>query len=93
MILFSAGEYRGSGHSICNMQYRIDPCRVKIPCVIHNLKNYDAHLILSAYKARQWEVTCIPNTNEKYTSFTIGDVTFIDSCQFMASSLDRLASI
>ena len=60
--------------------------------MIHNLKNYDAHLILSAIRPRHGEVTCIPNTNEKYTSFTIGGVTFIDSCQFMLSSLQNLAS-
>ena len=29
---------------------------------------------------------------ESYTSFTINDVTFIDSCQFMLSSLERLSS-
>ena len=27
-----------------------------------------------------------------YTSFTTSDVTFIDSCQFMLSSLDKLSS-
>ena len=29
---------------------------------------------------------------ERYTSFTINDVTFIDSCQFLLSSLDKLSS-
>ena len=86
------GEYRGPAHRNCNLQYRINPQKVKIPCVIHNLKNYDAHLILSAVKPRHGEVTCIPNNCEKYISFTVGGVTFIDSFQFMASSLDRLAS-
>lgn len=89
--LFS-GKYRGPAHSNCNLQYRINPERVKIPVIIHNLKNYDAHLILSAVQPRHGAVTCIPNTNEKYTSFTVGDVTFIDSCQFMLSSLDKLSS-
>jgi len=65
---------------------------MKIPCVIHNLKNYDAHLIMSAIKPRHGEVTCIPSTNENYTSFTVGGVTFIDSCQFMLSSLENLVS-
>ena len=39
------GKYRGPAHSNCNLQYRINPEKIKIPCVIHNLKNYDAHLI------------------------------------------------
>ena len=93
MIFFAfSGKYRGAAHSNCNLQYRINPERVKIPVVIHNLKNYDAHLILSAVQRHHGAVTCIPNTNEKYVSFTIGDVTFIDSCQFMLSSLDKLSS-
>ena len=49
-------------------------------------------MILSAIKPRHGKVTCIPNTSEKYTSFSIGNVTFIDSCQFMQSSLDKLVS-
>ena len=28
--------------------------------------------------------------SEKYISFTIGDVPFLDSCQFMMSSLDSM---
>ena len=29
---------------------------------------------------------------KRYTPFTINDVTFIDSCQFILSSLDKLSS-
>ena len=32
------GEYKGPAHNTCNLNYRIDPKKVKIPCVIHNLK-------------------------------------------------------
>ena len=52
----------------------------------------DAHLILSAVKPRHGERTAIPNNMESYTSFTINDVTFRDSCQFMLSSLGKLSS-
>ena len=69
------GEYRGPAHNICNLQYRINTETVKIPCTIHNLKNYDAHLIMSAVKPRHGEITCIPTTDEKYITFTIGGVT------------------
>ena len=31
-------EYRGPAHNACNLNYRIDPKKVKIPCIIHNLK-------------------------------------------------------
>ena len=53
---------------------------------------YDAHLILSAVKPRHGKITVIPNNVERYTSFTINDVTFIDLCQFMPSSFDKLSS-
>ena len=36
-------------------------------------------------------MSVIPNNTEKYTSFTIGDVTFIDSMQFMISSMEKLS--
>ena len=32
------GEYGGPPHNTCNLNYRIDPKKVKIPCIIHNLK-------------------------------------------------------
>ena len=53
---------------------------------------YDAHIILSAVKPRDGKITVIPNNMEHYMSFTINDVTFIDSCQFILSTLDELSS-
>ena len=53
---------------------------------------YGAHLILSAVKPLYEKITVIPNNMECYTSFTIIDVRFIDLCQFMLSSLDKLSS-
>ena len=35
-------------------------------------------------------VSAIPNSFEKFMSTNIGDIKFIDSCQFMPSSLDKL---
>ena len=84
------GSYRGAAHSICNLHLKIDPKTIKVPVIIHNLKGYDSHLILSAVKPRHGEVKCIASNTEHYTSFSIGGVTFLDSCQFMQSSLDRL---
>ena len=54
---------------------------------MHNLRLYDPHHILSTVKPRHGYISVIPNTSEKYTFFTIGDVTFIDSFQFMLSSI------
>ncbi|XP_066933765.1 uncharacterized protein [Clytia hemisphaerica] len=84
--------YRGACHSICNLNLAINPKTVQIPCIFHNLKGYDAHLILSAVKARHGKVTCIPTNTEKYITFTIGDVRFIDSQQFMPLALETLVA-
>ena len=84
------GVYRGAAHSICNLNLRINPENVKVPVIIHNLKGYDSHLILSAVKPRHGEVKCIASNTEHYTSFSIGGVTFLDSCQFMQASLSSL---
>ena len=50
---------------------------------------YDAHLMLSAVKPRHGKIVVIPNNMERYTYFTMNYVTFIDSYQFMLSSLDK----
>jgi hypothetical protein len=91
-------QYRGAAHSHCNLMYRVCPF---IPVVFHNLTNYDAHLFikeLSKYKGR---VTIIPKTKEKYltiTKYVTVDgcekplqIKFIDSFQFLSTSLDTLS--
>ena len=35
-------------------------------------------------------LSCIPNNTEKYISFSVGQLKFLDSFQFMASSLKKL---
>jgi len=37
------------------------------------------------------KINAIPNSGEKFMTFSIGNLKFIDSFQFMASSLDKLA--
>ena len=63
---------------------------IKIPCIIHNLKGYDSHLILNAVKPHHGDISVIPTNTEKYISFSIGNITFIDSNQFMLSKLEKL---
>ena len=62
-------------------------------CIICILcSGYDADLILSVVKPRHGKITIIPNSIVHYTSFAISDVTFVDSYQFMLSSLDKLSN-
>ena len=86
------GTYRAAAHRNCNIQYRIVPHKIQIPCFFHNLKNYDAHMLISAAKPEHGDIKCIPSTTEKYISFTIGDVVFKDSLAFTQASLEDLVS-
>ena len=87
----TTGYYRGPSHQSCNINYQINPDKIQIPCFFHNLKNYDAHLLMSAVKKRHGKITVIPTTHEKYISFSIGDICFKDSYAFTQESLESLA--
>ena len=81
------GEYRGAAHNKCNLKYGWR--HVKIPVIFHNLKGYDSHFIIKAFESDK-KIKCIPNSTEKYISFDIDKLRFIDSFSFMASSLEKL---
>ena len=85
------GKYRGSAHNNCNLQLRLDPEKLKIPVIFHNLKGYDSHFIIKKLE-KNTNISVIANNFEKYLSFRIDSLQFIDSFQFMSSSLDRLVS-
>ena len=100
------GLYRGAAHGECNLKLKYR-CRASstdgkkrfrgymVPVVFHNLRGYDGHLIMKGFKKEIFPneyIQCIPNKLEQYISFTIGNLRFIDSFQFMAESLDKLSS-
>ena len=84
------GIYRGTAHSICNLQYRLNPKTWKLSVIIHNLKGYDGHLIVKALKSEFGKVQVIPQNLEKYLSLSVGQLRFLDSLQFAPKSLDEL---
>ena len=101
------GKFRGSAHQECNLKLRIKPENLKIPIIFHNLRGYDSHFIMQqigeiankhGYTNKKGEmqdlnINAIPNNMEKYMAFMLGNhLTFIDSFQFMSSSLDKLVS-
>ena len=101
------GEYIGSAHEECRKKMNIQPENFKIPVIFHNLKGYDGHFIMQeigkiankhAYfdksgKKTPLSINCIPNNMEKYMAFMLGrHLNFIDSFQFMSSSLENLVS-
>ena len=84
------GLYRGPAHKICNVKLAIKPWITPIPVVFHNLKGYDSHLIMQQIHKITGRLSCIPNNTEKYISFSVVQLKFLDSFQFMASSLAKL---
>ena len=99
------GNYRGSAHQDCNLKLRLSPSNIQIPVFFHNLRGYDSHFIMQqigeiakkhVYKNKkgeecQMDINCIPNNMEKYMAFMLGKhLLFLDSFQFMSSSLDNL---
>jgi len=79
--------FGGAAHNACNINYKLTG---RIPVVFHNLRGYDSHVIMQAVGKIQKDMKCIPNNMEKYISFSMGCMDFIDSFQFMSSSLAKL---
>ena len=86
------GKYRGAAHNACNLKLRLNPKTITIPVVFHNLRGYDSHLLMQAISKVEGHISCIPNNMEKYITFSLGQLRFIDSAQFLPTSLDKLVS-
>ena len=84
------GKFRGTAHSNCNLAYQINATRYKLPIFFHNLRGYDAHLIMQAVSSKHTKIDVIPNNFERYISFSIGRLKFLDSMQFLSCSLADL---
>ena len=64
---------------------------------MHNLRGYDSHLIIKkAIEINEQignrKIDGIPNSNEKFMSFSIGNLKFIESMRIMLSSLESLVN-
>ena len=91
------GKYRGSAHKACNLKLQISAAKIKIPVIFHNLRGYDSHFIINQLgelisEGQNISIDAIPCNAEKYMAFYINKhLSFIDSFQFMSSSLEKLA--
>src|SRR5436190_9120067 len=84
------GRFRGAAHNCCNLNYKESK---KIPVIFHNLKNYDGHLIvqeLGKYLGSR-KINVIAKDTEKYISFSIENIQFLDSYNFLSASISKLA--
>ena len=89
-----SGKFLGAACNKCNLSRKV---RKVFPIVFHNLRGYDMHHILKyGLSKMDWELTCIPNTTEKFTSLfgsTQGlRIRFIDSYSFVDTSLKKAVS-
>ena len=86
------GKYRGAAHNCCNINYYSNRF---LPVVFHNLRGYDSHLIIKkafeVVKGKE-RLEAIPNSGEKFMTFSVGNLEFIDSYQFMNGSLKKYKS-
>lgn len=84
------GSFIGMAHNKCNLNCK----QAKHTCVIfHNLKNFDAHILCESIgRFKKLRLNCIAQTTEKYVSFSLGNLRFIDSLQFLPTSLENLVN-
>ena len=76
-----------------------------LPVIFHNLKNYDSHFIIKNFEKKYVEthgkdhkinyedIKVIPLNSEKFITFQIGNLRFLDSYQFLSTSLEELVSL
>ena len=82
------GKFRGAAHWSCNINLQLTK---KFWVMFHNLRDYDSHLIFCELKNFDVKISVIPNGLEKYMAFFLNkNLAFIDSMQFINSSLDKL---
>ena len=82
------GKFRGAAHQSCNINFQLTK---KVPVIFHNLRGYNSHLIFNELDKFDVKIKVIPNGLEKYMAFFLNkNLVFIDSMQFMNSSLYKL---
>ena len=80
------GDYIGAAHSDCNLKRT----NRDIPVIFHNLKGYDGNIIIKALNKNINNIRVIPHTKEKFMSFSFCNLKFIDSMNFLQTSLSKL---
>ena len=61
------GKFRGAAHNKCNLQFKKPKFT---PVIFHNLSGYDVHLFVKNLGKSEGNIKCIPNSEEKYISFS-----------------------
>ncbi|GBB98224.1 hypothetical protein RclHR1_31740002 [Rhizophagus clarus] len=86
-------KYRGLAHHRCNLLLRIKPDEIKIPLIYHGGKHYDFHHeIWELGLVSEDKIEIIADNMENYKTIIIGQIKFIDSCQFQFPSVEKVAN-
>ena len=81
-------NFRGASCQSCNLNFKYPKF---IPVIFHNLRGFDSHILCQAIgKYKKENITCISQNMEKYMTLSLGNLRFLDSFQFMSSSLETL---
>ena len=62
-----SGKFRGAEHEVWIIKYKNPKF---FPVVFHNLSGYDSHLFIKVLGNSEGDISCIPNNEENYISFT-----------------------
>ena len=83
-----SGKFRGAAHWYCKINLRITK---NVPVIFHNLRGCEDNLIFCELNKFDIKIDVIPNGLEKYMTFFLNkNLVFIDSVQFLKSSLEKL---
>ncbi len=80
------GIFRGMAHNLCNLQFRHSQI---VPIFFHNLRGYDSHFLIKEIQSSH-SASILANSMEKFISFRIDNLKFIDSLQFLPASIEQL---
>ena len=82
------GTFRGAAHTSCNLNFKT---LSKIPIIFNNLSDYDSHVIIKGISENvKKRLFCIPNKMDHYISFSLGNLCFLDSLQFLNAPVGQL---
>ena len=82
------GNFRGAAHWSCNKNLQLTK---NLPVIFHNLRGYDSHLIFNELNKFDMKIEVIPNRLKKYMTFFLNkNLVYIDSMEFINSSLEKL---
>ena len=62
-----SGKFRDAAHEVCNLKYKVPTF---FPVVFHNLSGYNSHIFIKTLGSSEGDISCIPNNEENFTSFT-----------------------